>query len=396
MRQTNKVFVSITLTVSIIFIVLYINIRFAHQKVDEKVLNQYVDSQDINNEVYILKAIENKIENPVQNSKFAYVTLISGIDSSMKYRGFLYNSLIMKKSLANLGSSADFVALIGYSERNTNLFQQDIDLLKYNGIIVHELPRFINESYKLTFAEMALLKITPWSFTHYDRIQFLDGDVMPTQSMDCFFQLNQNTFTVGAASPLNSGWYLAVPTKRIYEYLRLKAIWRLNCDWDEKLGWEESLDSFNLTYRGGSRKVEKWDFNGADMDQGLFVHYFVLNFGNALLIDTDSQSVRKFVKGLKYEPDEKLKVDDISTSCKSLVPTSYFAHFTGRSKPWVPPDKKSSNKKSNLYIMKWMELLDDLRLSVNSSNVQQLGLGSPLGYFNTDMFKKKKEKCAIV
>jgi alpha-N-acetylglucosamine transferase len=52
---------------------------------------------------------------------------------------------------------------------------------------------------------MALLKVTPWSFTQYDRVQFFDGDVMPYKNMDCFFKLNHNSFTVGAVSPLNSG-----------------------------------------------------------------------------------------------------------------------------------------------------------------------------------------------
>lgn len=51
--------------------------------------------------------------NRKQNSKFAYVTLLSGIDSSFKYRGFLYNLLIMKRALLQAGSVADFIALIG-------------------------------------------------------------------------------------------------------------------------------------------------------------------------------------------------------------------------------------------------------------------------------------------
>jgi len=82
------------------------------------------------------------------------------------------------------------------------------------------------EKNKLGFAEMALLKITPWSFTHYKRIQFLDGDVMPTKNMDCFFQLNMNTYTIGAASPLNSGWYLAVPNIEAYNWMKIAVSYR--------------------------------------------------------------------------------------------------------------------------------------------------------------------------
>jgi hypothetical protein len=45
---------------------------------------------------------------------------------------------------------------------------------------------------------------------------------MPIRNMDCFFKLGQNTFTVGAVSPLNSGWYVAIPDKKAFEYMREK------------------------------------------------------------------------------------------------------------------------------------------------------------------------------
>jgi hypothetical protein len=50
----------------------------------------------------------------------------------------------------------------------------------------------------------------------------IDGDVMPLRSMDCFFDLDVNTFTVGAVSPLNSGWYVAVPNIDAFKYMREK------------------------------------------------------------------------------------------------------------------------------------------------------------------------------
>lgn len=192
-----------------------------------------------------------------QNSKFAYVTLLSGIDSSYKYRGFLYNVLIMKKALVQSGSTADFIALIGFSEKDITLFQSDINLLREADILIHLLPRFLDEYHSLGFAEMALLKITPWSFTQYEKIQFFDGDVMPLQNLDCFFQLESNVFTVGAVSPLNSGWYLAIPEKSAYDYMKEKSIWRLGMDWDKERGWNESMPE-GLMYRGGKEPCKKW------------------------------------------------------------------------------------------------------------------------------------------
>ena len=89
-------------------------------------------------------------------------------------------------------------------------------------------------------------------------------------------------------------------------------------------------------------------------------------------------------------------MDSELRSCDGQVPTSYYAHFTGRSKPWIPDDGSSAGKKQRSpNIVKWFEYLDELQLPVNSSNVKSLGLGSPLGYYNTDMFKKKKQLCVV-
>lgn len=163
------------------------------------------------------------VANPKQKSKYAYTTLISGFNSEYKYRGFLYNALIMLKALREQGSTADFIALIGVDDEDQiEPYQSDLDLLRSHGIITSILPRMLDRKHPMGFAEMALLKITPWSFVHYSKVQFLDGDVMPTRNMDCFFELAQDTFTVGAASPLNSGWYLALPNQKAHDYMRSK------------------------------------------------------------------------------------------------------------------------------------------------------------------------------
>jgi hypothetical protein len=102
-------------------------------------------------------------------SKNAYVTLISGIDESFKYRGFVYSALIMKKALSVAGSTADFIVMVGYSDesKGVSAYEKDMALLRSYGILIHVLPRWTHEKHDLTFAEMALLKVTPWSFTQY-------------------------------------------------------------------------------------------------------------------------------------------------------------------------------------------------------------------------------------
>ncbi len=326
------------------------------------------------------------LPNPSRNSKWAYTTLISGIDKSLKYKGFLLNALIMLRSLRSLGSTADFVAMIGFRDEEYHLYIDDINLLIKNGIIVHILPRLLDQKFKLSFAEMALLKVTPFNFTEYEKVQFFDGDIMPTRNMDCLFDLPYNSFTVGAASPLNSGWFLAIPDSRIYASLISKALWRLERDWDPVNGWGNPIptEGKRLQYRGGFKDCTLWDFNGADMDQGLFTHNFILTKGQGLLIDTDKGEAKIFRKGLLTDPPEIVSTQVALSVCNGMLPTAAFSHFTGRSKPWMnDPKAKKRGRDWNI----WMKQLDSLQLPINSSNILSLDLGSSLGFFNANFPK---------
>ena len=315
-------------------------------------------------------------------SKYAYVTLLSGIDESFRYRGFLYNVLIMRRALLQKGSTADFIVLVGYSSNNTTPFTSDMNLLRNAGIIIYPVPRFIDDSHKLGFAEMALLKITPYSFVQYSRVQFFDGDVMPIENMDCYFDLEPNSFTIGAVSPLNSGWYLAIPSQTAYDYMKTKAIWRLGRDWDKVNGWKEPMPK-GLFYRGGEEECTEWKFNGADMDQGLFLHYFVINHGNALLIDTTTTKTRLFKQGVLQQKDIALPASESLSCCHGKVPTAAFAHFTGQSKPWMLDADAIANARKGSFLDVWKHHLDSLNLpNINSTNIASLGYGSPLGFWN--------------
>jgi hypothetical protein len=331
------------------------------------------------------------LQNPPQKSRYAYTTLISGIDKSMKYKGFLLNALIMLRSLRSLGSTADFIAMIGFRDEEYQLYVDDINLLIKNGIIVHVLPRLLNKQFKLSFAEMALLKVTPYNFTEYEKVQFFDGDIMPTKNMDCLFELPFNSFTVGAASPLNSGWFLAIPNTETYDFFISKALWRLQRDWDQVNGWGSPMppQGNGLQYRGGLKDCTLWDFNGADMDQGLFTHNFILTKGNGLLIDTDKGEAKIFHQGLLTTKPDVLTADKVLSMCNGMLPTAAFSHFTGRSKPWMnDPKVKKRGRDWNL----WMRQLDSLQLPINSSNILTMDFGSSLGFFNANFPKGGYQK----
>lgn len=350
-----------------------------------KLNHSFVSSSIILNESNSSSIHSNQAKYPIHDtpsrptSRYAYVTLLHGIDNSKKYKGFLLNTLIINKALRKLNSKYDFLVLLGFSStRNSNSpeIESDLHLLRDAGIIVRKLNRLVNFTTRASFAEMALQKIIPWSFVEYERVQFFDGDILPLSNMDCFFSLSTNTFNSGSASPLNSGWFLAVPNQTMYESLVPLSMNRLATPWNESLGWGTEIPSLFLYFRGQKRPVESWNFNGASLDQGLLTHHFLLNEGGATILDTQ--------KAILFLPQRKKiyqNVREIVNSCDKRLPIESFAHFTGRNKPWLrnPLDPKHSSDK---HLLLWYQYLDELQLSINSSTISKMDLRSPLGYFH--------------
>jgi len=180
-----------------------------------------------------------------------------------------------------------------------------------------------------------------------------------------------------------------------------------------------------LYYRNGRKGVMKWDFNSADMDQGLMCHYFILTHGNGVLIDTETGISKLFHQGYLSTKDSIPEIEKASktlTCCQGKFPTTYFYHFTGRSKPWMNlpsvdditqyliPYNNNNNNNNNLRVnnnlnpvlyklqlnakgqvskpirkevLLWLINLDELQLpGINSTTIGTLGLSSPLGFFN--------------
>ena len=352
------------------------------------ILSAPLDSPDVSHhDTATVSSLDSSPQNPLvtpqeeippdaKNARYAYVTLIHGIDDTFRYRGYLYNVMIMKTALHSYGSEADLVVLIGFSKGGYhNMYQDDLDRLTSIGIKIVYLPRLmeVEDKENVNFAEMALLKVTPFSFIQYEKIQFFDGDIMPTKNMDCYFELKQNTFNTGNASPLNSGWFLAIPNMNDFHALRAKAIKRLNEKWSTKDGWGEEMPAW-IQFRNNGRHPPTWNFNGASLDQGLLTHYFVINEGRVMLLD---QTQARLYHGIGTTPDVFTSLKKPLECCKGKLPVSVFAHFTGKSKPWLNDIRASKRKDVKL----WGHFLDSLDLPVNSSNIHELALKPPLGYF---------------
>lgn len=118
------------------------------------------------------------------------------------------------------------------------------------------------------------------------------------------------------------------------------------------------------------------------MDQGLLTHYFVICYGKGMLIDTVTKKALTYKKGLNHASEKQIDMKKALNCCRGISPMMFFAHFTGRSKPWMVDLTKLEPTKKNEHILKWAEHLDALHLPVTSKTLFNIGLGSPLGFFN--------------
>lgn len=311
------------------------------------------------------------------NARYAYVTIMHGIDETGGYKGYLYNLLTIRSRLSKLGSNADLIAMIGFTKATqvTLEMKMDLKLLEKHGIILYYLPRLRDEKQypKVNFMEMALLKITPWKFTEYKAIQFMDADVLPHHNMDCLFKLKRNSFNTGSASPLNSGWYLSRPNLEDYNKLVELAKMRMSKKWDEVKGWGSPIPSEALYFRGMNKAVTSWNFNGASLDQGLLTHYFVLHNGRVQLFDAK----------VGYEFDENfsrrpIELNDVLKECGVSSPMDMFYHYTGRNKPWL----RIQSQQKDRALQYWMKSFDELGLNITAASLEGEHLKPSLGYFH--------------
>ena len=243
-------------------------------------------------------------------SKYAYATLLDDTTASsggLGYRALVLSILVMKHSLDNLSlarsrsrATIDLVVLHGFdtgqtstqdSLQHNSLIASDLAFLAKCGIKVQKIPALgtteevdlsqqtSSQPLKMknrTILEVTLEKLYLWGLSAYDKVQFLDADIMPIQSLDCFFTLEVNTFEIGTVSPINAGWMLTIPEEGDFQELKRLAEWRLTQgQFNVNLGYGLPMPS-GLLSGFGTRPFSKWSFHGAELEQGLLVHHFAV------------------------------------------------------------------------------------------------------------------------
>lgn len=300
-------------------------------------------------------------------SPFSYAFVIGGCDPAMPptYQNYLFNIAIATKVLRELGSTADVSVLFQLSEKaeSNALNQGDLDILHALGVYVYYIPK---QSQGLeSFYRTQLDKFRILGLTQYQRILFMDGDVLPLANLDYLFEMSvngtlmENVVIQGIFEPANGGFFLLKPG-----YLhQVQAIisWREQTgvalgypffDFDQ--GWGHVL-SPDDPWRSLRRIGTNWTFLAAFADQGLLYHFVKYarrsvsiimrngateNWGpvkerlqNGTTIETVKllQTIEK-----AFVNQSGVKITEIPGRHKRHpVPFDSFFHFTGNTKPWM-------------------------------------------------------------
>ena len=144
-------------------------------------------------------------------SPFAYGFVIGGCDPKRPatYQNYLFNIAIAAQILRERGSTADVVALFQVSKtaETQELLPQDLKILHGLGVYVYYIPQQTHG--KQSFYRTQLDKFRILGLSQYERILFMDGDVMPLANLDYLLEmsasgkLKDNVVLQGIHEPAN-------------------------------------------------------------------------------------------------------------------------------------------------------------------------------------------------
>lgn len=236
------------------------------------------------------------------SSPFAYVFLVAGCDPNNPfYLGYLYGVMIAIQSLQDSGSQADFVVMIQMAANATETLPQE-EWLKQPGIRVMYLPQHSATTVKaaegFAFNQAQMLKFHMLHLTEYQRVLYLDSDIMPVCNLDYIFELSvgdapylkENLIVAWTEEPANGGFFMLQPGHGEFEELqgvvnkqREEGSKLPYPHFDEVQGWGHVIQP-NDEWIAGKRRGRLWNFYAAYSDQGLLYHWVKYVKKNVVII----------------------------------------------------------------------------------------------------------------
>ena len=357
--------------------------------------------------------------------RFATAYVVGGVDPDRPaYRGYIYDILVSTYIQRKDGSKADTYVFfqLSFSSQWDSLPEEDVALLNKLGIKYEIIPKDSDES----FSRITLNKFRILNLTQYERVLFLDGDVMARRSLDYLFELSvqgllkPNVVITGRYEPANAGFFIVAPKPGAYK--RLRQIVTETAErgrnlpyphFDPVVGWGHAIEEPDYYSNIRDEKGYLWDFHcklqpsspfcqvshcypGAFADQGLLYHWVkyeeksvsiigkrsIEDWGVAESGNLELQSQRSLSKTLSPYSRQFDCWKGTLRRAACEPPFSDFVHFTGRGKPWlheIPANLSldtANETASNYWYFALTEVNHQFKLGLNLSSWE--GMEKPL------------------
>lgn len=223
--------------------------------------------------------------------KFAYAFIVAGCttDSCL---GYVLNVIVASQILQEFNSIADVVLKVQMRAGQSRLSDQQEAWLSSANVKLEYLngPTSIS-----SFGMATILKFKVFQMLEYDRVLFLDADLIPICNLDYMFHESYNDNGMledlvvinGAVCPATANFFMVTPKegeferiKEIIQKYRVEHNGSLKFDyengWGHRLQYPDHWTSFWMRKDG-----HHWDYYASNSDQGLlhyYARYTVLNY----------------------------------------------------------------------------------------------------------------------
>ena len=233
------------------------------------------------------------------SSPNAYVFMIWGCDPGERsdtnppnYAKYIANILVAAKILRIHGSTADIVAIfkLKFSSQHDKLWDEEERIMSLMGIQVRYLPPS-QEADDLSEYHAMLEKFKVLNMTEYQRVLYLDSDILPLTNLDYIFEssrgpdaiLKENMVLATYSEPSNGGFFMVQPNATAYELANRAIQARLRKDFvfNHTKGWGhviQSPDEWETNRRNNRGTIWKFvSISVRDCESSSFIWHPIAN-----------------------------------------------------------------------------------------------------------------------
>jgi alpha-N-acetylglucosamine transferase len=379
------------------------------KKVNTTVVNTAVADVSVANTA--IPTISQVTDSNEKKQRFAYVFLVAGCKpESPSYKAYIYNIAIAKYLLNRYNSTSDVVAMIRMHTDTSYdaLRPEDEAILKKLGVIIKYIPKPLTDNFHTAMMD----KFRILELTEYERVLYLDSDVIPLNNLDYMFEkstgpnatLEENVVIAYKMEPSSGGFFMLKPNKDDYLEVTkiIERVEKLGYHFNETTGWGHEITAPDY-WQSFHQIGRKWDFYGSFTDQGLLYHWtkyvkkkvsIVIGRDSVQMWNADENDNAKMVRKQKQSDifGDVQKYGKVSSNEMRAFPYTDFKHFTSRTKPWLkkvaknPPPKYEDINFITKPLHLWYHVLRELNNEHNLGiDTEHLSFRQPsLGLFPTN------------